>query len=175
MSDSGVMDRRALTLRSWLCRSVDFMQEEKDLKRSMPEERRRRILASKRLVFMPWFINDGGYEDSQLADDLAMGFSPAGSAPCQLSPASLSVDELEGQSARSSLAIKYVTQPSGDELADVQLREKTMSEVEQGRLCGPFPWDSLPPGSSVSNSTVSIFEKPTMHGLDVVSLNPFVF
>ena len=190
-----VVELRCKKLGAWLQKVRLLEGEEKLLKEKMPLERRR-ILESKRIAFMRHVIQEEGYEDKHLADDLEQGFALVGEAPrssvlpAKVVPATISQQDLGLHSSKANKALRYMTRSSGDEALDKQLWDKTQAEVEKGWMVGPLDWDALPSGSSVSrrfplaqagkvrpiddlsqsqvNATVSTYEQATVDGPDVI-------
>ena len=190
-----VVELRCKKLGAWLQKVRALESEEKLLKEKMPLERRR-ILESKRIAFMRHVIQEEGYDDKHLADDLEQGFSLVGEAPrssvlpSKVVPATISQQDLGLHSSKANKALRYMTRSCGDDALDNQLWEKTQAEVSRGWMVGPLDWDTIPPGSSVSrrfplaqagkvrpiddlsqsqvNATVSTYEQATVDGPDVI-------
>ena len=80
MSAVDIINMRCSKLGSWLRLVKDFGKRESDLKTSMSVERRR-ILEKKQICLMKHVIEEEGYHDVTLADDLAGGFSLVGETP----------------------------------------------------------------------------------------------
>ena len=117
----------------------------------------RSVMKCKRLALLRRIILDEGYEDSELASDLAAGFSLVGAAPSsggrlpeKFVPASLHVDELMDGSSKARLAVKLANTSSGDAEMDSKLWLKTLEERDKGWLIGPLAWSELEPHSVVS-------------------------
>ena len=150
-----VVELRCKKLGSCLQKVRSLESEEKLLKEKMPLERRR-ILESKRIAFMRHVIQEEGYDDKHLADDLEQGFAIVGEAPrssvlpSKVVPATISQQDLGLHSSKANKALRYMTRSSGDDALDNQLWEKTQAEVTKGWMVGPLDWDALPPGSSAS-------------------------
>ena len=144
-----VVNNRCSKLGEWLRLAKSLKSDEDKLKGDMPCERRK-ILANKRLLLMQHVIESQGYEDSSLARDVQDGFSLVGEVPKshvlpkKLLPASISEKDLQGNSHRANVALRYMTRSSGDRSLDDRLWEKTEKEVEKGWLLGPLSWDDLP-------------------------------
>ena len=132
---------RCKMLGRWLAAAKKLAPKDKTIKDSMSSERRH-IMSSKKLALTQWVIDEMGYEDVDLAKDMAMGFSlvgdvpKSGRLPDKLVPAQLAVEDLRSQASKSAKAIRYMTRSSGDVLVDAQLWEKTLSEVDSGWLVG---------------------------------------
>ena len=105
---------------------------------------------------MKHVIEQEGYHDATLADDLAAGFSLVGETPkshvlpSKMQPASMSTAELERVSDKSNKALRYMTRSCGDPDTDEKLWNRTMVEVERGWFLGPLEWGNL-----LSTATVS--------------------
>ena len=190
-----VVNNRCSKLGEWLRLAKSLKQDEDKLRDAMPCERRK-ILANKRLLLMQHIIECEGYEDSSLAKDVRDGFSLVGEVPMshvlpkKLLPASISEKDLQGNSHRANVALRYMTRSSGDRSLDDRLWEKTELEVDKGWLLGPLSWDDLQQGDTVSrrfpieqggkvrpiddlsqsqvNSTVTCYEQATVDGPDVI-------
>ena len=80
MSAVDIINMRCSKLGSWLKLVKEFGKRESDLKSSMSVERRH-ILEKKQICLMRHVIEEEGYHDATLADDLAMGFSLVGETP----------------------------------------------------------------------------------------------
>ena len=145
---------------------------------------------------MRHLIQQEGYDDSTLADDIELGFDLVGDSPTssvlpsKLVPATISKEDLLRHSERANKALRYMTRSGGDLELDQGLWDKTQLELERGWLRGPLSWEDLPEGSAVSrrfplsqsgkvrpiddlsqsqvNSTVNTFEQATVDGPDVI-------
>ena len=113
----------------------DLADDEKILMEPMPLEKRR-ILECKRIRLLEKMIEDEGYPDKSLPQDIARGFALVGHAPSssgvlpsKIEPATLAVSELEEHAAMGRSAVRYSTVSSGDEALDVELWRKTNAEV----------------------------------------------
>ena len=195
MEHADVVNNRCAKLGEWVKQASSLRRDEEKLKENMPHDRRR-ILANKRILLMKYIINHEGYEDHSLAEDVQNGFSLVGEVPKsnvlpkKLLPAAISEIDLQYNSQRANVALRYMTRSSGDSSLDDRLWEKTEAEVEKGWLLGPLPWDDLRPGDTVSrrfpieqggkvrpiddlsqsqiNSTVTCYEQATVDGPDVI-------
>ena len=190
-----IVNLRCTRLGEWLRLAKSFQQEECEIKARMPQCRRH-ILDKKRIALMRHLIQQEGYDDSTLADDIELGFDLVGDSPTssvlpsKLVPATISKEDLPRHSERANKALRYMTRSSGDPELDQGLWDKTQLEVERGWLRGPLSWEDLPEGSAVSrrfplsqsgkvrpiddlsqsqvNSTVNTFEQATVDGPDVI-------
>lgn len=186
---------RCKMLGKWIDAAKRLVGKDNEIKAGMSADRKR-IMSSKKLALTQWVIDEMGYEDKELARDMAHGFSlvgdvpKSGRLPGKVVPAQLAVEDLHSQASKAAKAIRYMTRSSGDVLVDAQLWEKTLSEVDSGWLVGPLDWDCLGPQDAVSrrfglvqstklrpiddysqsqvNATVTTYEKPTVDNPDVV-------
>ena len=74
LSQVDVVNNRCTKLGEWLRLAKSLQGEESELKNSMPADRRK-ILEGKRLKLMEKIIELEGYDDKQLASDMANGLS----------------------------------------------------------------------------------------------------
>ena len=195
MSAVDIINMRCSKLGSWLRLVKEFSHREKEVKSNMSPERRH-ILEKKQICLMKHVIDEEGYHDATLADDLAAGFSLVGETPksyvlpSKMQPATLSTAELERVSDKSNKALRFMTRSCGDADMDHKLWQRTLVEVERGWLLGPLEWEVLPPTATVSrrfpilqsdkvrpiddfsqsqvNSTVTSHEQATVDGPDVI-------
>ena len=186
---------RCKMLGKWIAVAKELSERDRAIKEAMSPERKR-IMSSKKLALTQWIIDQTGYEDVDLAKDMAHGFSlvgdvpKSGRLPDKVVPARMAVEDLHSQASKSAKAIRYMTRSSGELLVDAQLWEKTLSEVDSGWLAGPLDWGTLGPHDTVSrrfglvqanklrpiddysqsqvNATVTTYEKPTVDNPDVV-------
>ena len=132
---------RCSKLGSWLQLAGKLKSEEEKLKAGMAATRRR-ILDSKRLLLMKHIIEQEGYEDTSLADELMTGFSLVGDVPKsnvlpqKMTPASMSTQDLQSNSQRANKALRFMTRSSGDSELDQKLWERTQPEVQRGMAGG---------------------------------------
>ncbi len=143
--------RRKKWLHRWLGLAKDLEVEDRKMKSAASSERLV-ILKPKRLVLLKAIITEENYPDVGIADDIARGFDLVGKVPQsgtftlpkKLSPSSLTISDLH------SAALNMMTRSSGDCNMDIQLWDKTQSELQKGWLVGPINWDSLPDMAVVS-------------------------
>ena len=183
---------RCKKLGEWLRLVKSLQAEEVEIKNRMPSARKH-ILEKKRIALMRHLK---GYDDHTLADDIERGFSLVGERPMssvlppKLVPATISEEDLHRHSDKASKALRYMTRSSGDDELDQGLWTKILSEVDEGWMLGPLPWDDLPMGAAVSrrfplpqsgkvrpiddlsqgqvHSTVNTYEQATVDGPDVI-------
>ena len=115
------------------------------------EDRRLVILRPKRLALLKAIIVEENYPDSGLADDVAGGFDLVGKIPQsgtlplpkKFSPSALTISDLHSAAPTARKALRMMTRSSGGTNMDIQLWEKTQSELDKGWLVGPINGDSL--------------------------------
>ena len=134
----------------------DLKCEEERILDAMREDTRL-IMQTKRIALLQRIIDDEGYVDTMLPNDLGRGFDlvgeiphAGGRLPAKLVPATLSVDELSTNACRARQALRYGRGASGDESMDQQLYDKTLEERSKGWLVGPLLWDELEDSAVVS-------------------------
>ena len=160
MSAVDIINMRCSKLGSWLRLVKEFSQREEEVKSNMSPERRH-ILEKKQICLMKHVIDEEGYHDATLADDLAAGFSLVGETPksyvlpSKMQPATLSTAELERVSDKSNKALRFMTRSCGDADMDHKLWQRTLVEVERGWLLGPLEWEvNCYSVAKISNLTV---------------------
>ena len=129
-----VVIRRCLWLGKYVSLAKELETENNVMLNGMPRHMRR-VMSSKRLALLQRIIEGEGYEDANLAADMAAGFSLPGQAPSsggrlpeKFVPASLHVDELVDGSAKARSAVRLATTSSGDAEMDSKLWLKTLEE-----------------------------------------------
>ena len=75
-----IMGARMETLRRWMRKAVECMDEEKKLKEEMPEHCKK-ILQKKRLVLFGDLIREVGHEDGDVHMEVAKGFDLSAPIP----------------------------------------------------------------------------------------------
>ena len=162
-----------------------------------------RVMSCKRLALLQRIIEDEGYEDTNLAADMAAGFSLVGQAPSsggrlpeKFVPANLHVGELMDGSSKARSAVRLATTSSGDAEMDSKLWLKVLEETDRGWLIGPLSWAELEEYAVVSkrfpiqqgaklrpiddfsmsmvNATVSVRDQAT-DGVDIIAATMCVF
>ena len=192
-----VRSHRESFIQRWSKRTVQLEHAEADLKKSMSEHRRK-ILGSKSILLFKEILQTINYDDMGVVDELTTGATLTGEIPVtgvldtKLKPARMPLERLLEMANQVKDLIEARTVSSGDDNMDEQLWQKTLEEVEQGYLEGPFDFDALPPGclvssrfplmqgtklrpidnysSSLINDTVSVSEKPVTHSIDEIAL-----
>ena len=192
-----VRSQRKSFIQKWSKRAVQLEPAEAELKTSMSEHRRK-ILGSKRILLFKEILQSIDYDDMGVVHELTTGATLTGEIPVtgvldtKLKPARMHLEQLLNMADQVKSQIEARTVSSGDNVMDEQLWQKTLEEVEQGYLEGPFDFDTLPPdclvssrfpliqgaklrpidnySSSLINDTVSVSEKPVTHSIDEIAL-----
>ena len=137
-----VILHRARWLKKWTNRAMELAKEEHHLHDRLPPHRKK-ILDGKRLLVLKEILEDEGYPDVGLVQEIEDGFDLVGisgeseALPPDFQPASISQEELLASSERSNKAVIHSTKGSGSDLIDSELWAKTMEEVGKGWLTGP--------------------------------------
>ena len=148
LKPSQVVSFRANWFKRWTARALELRGEEKRLMDALPPHRRK-VLQGKRLVLLREILQDAGYPDVKLAEDIAAGFDLVGETerseamPDHLLPATISIDELLDTAPGANRGIYHSTKSCGDPQVDEQLWEKTAKELADGWLVGPLPISSV--------------------------------
>ena len=130
----------------------DLEVEDRKMKSAASSER----LVILKLALLKAIIIEENYPDVGLADDIARGFDlvgkipQSGTLPKKFSPSSLTISDLHSAARTARKALRMMTRSSGDCNMDIQLWDKTQSELQKGWLVGPINWDSLPDKAVVS-------------------------
>ena len=160
-------------------------------------EERRKVLAPKNLLVFREMLEELGYDDVAVVDEMIQGGSLVGPVPvtdvldAKLKPARISVSTLDELREQCNASVFARTISCGDEDLDLELWKKTMEEVEKGHLVGPLEPKDLPQGcfvnnrfpirqadkvrpidnysSSLINDTVTVSEKPVVHSVDEIA------
>ena len=154
-TEADVARWRTEQLRRWTLRAQELQNEEATLKDSLAPHLRK-ILSPKRLCLMREMIQETGYGDVGLFDDLCKGFEVTGEIPrsnvYRVSPAyaTLSPAELRAKAAltRKCIIDSVEKACTSDLAADVYAA--TQEEVKNGWLDGPLDADALDPCVSVT-------------------------
>jgi hypothetical protein len=145
---SAVAMRRAAFLKRWTDKALELLPRERELAEGMSTPRRN-ILRGKRLVLLDCVLRDCGYDDPEVAFDIASGFDLVGVAPKSkalpesFQPAQLSESDLLSNASAANRSIFYSTKSCGDEAVDAELWRKTCKEKEAGWLQGPVEFSDI--------------------------------
>ena len=116
----------------------------------------REVLSGKRVVLFKRLLEDIGYPDCKIADEMAEGFPLCGWLPASgVFPTRIRAPELHEDFLRkmaNSISARSIaaTTSSGCCDADEKLWQATLAEVDDGFLEGPFGRGDLPKGAIVS-------------------------
>jgi ribonuclease HI len=146
---------RTEEIKRWMHLAESFKDAEHDLKNSL-SERRRYILADKRLVLLKTLLQDAGHSETTLVDDLTRGFDLTGTLPesnsfaKKVRPATMSCEELRRVADMCRQGMLETTATSGDSTLDEQLYAATLKELNKGFLEGPIDPAALPEGATLT-------------------------
>ena len=110
---------------------------------------RRNIRRGKRLVLLDCMLRECGYDDPEVALEIANGFDLVGVAtkskalPDSFQPAQLTEADLLSNASAANRGIYFSTKSCGDEAVDEELWRKTCKEKEAGWLQGPVPFGEI--------------------------------
>ena len=143
--------------KDWLHQLALLKEEEAKLKQKLDPEVAE-TLCSKRLLLWKHMLEQAGFQDVALPEDVSRGFSitgeilPSGVFPKSFVPATATVDELR-ELAGPTAALAYMnTKSSGDQLTDQKLWDKTLEERAKGWIQGPLEGglSALQPGQTLT-------------------------
>ena len=146
---------RTETIRRWAFKALELRAEDARLCAAAPEHCRE-TLSAKRPAMLKFLLDEIGYEDRDLPQQLLTGFDLTGPVPVsnvfrpRIRPATITRDELRAHAGRLREATLSSIRSSGDPLVDRELYKVTCEEVRKGWLRGPFKESDIPSHSSVS-------------------------
>ena len=197
LGPEGLASFREDWFRKWEARATQLEEEEAKLKASMPEHLRS-ILAPKRLVLWREIMEDLGYKDVAVFNEVVEGTNLLGQVPLTglypqtFKPAKASPSEvLKGAEASRKRTLDSVRSQGS---VDDEVKKKSMEEHQAGWLQGPYSADDLESAALVSrrfgllqgtgeeakvrliddmsastvNSAVQVCESPQPHSIDVL-------
>ena len=187
---------RSETMRRFVEMAKQLAQDETALKSGF-SARRREILSSKRLLLFKSLLEDSGFMDLNLFQDLCNGFDLTGTLPesqtfaRRFKPAHLPTEVLRGAARKARDALLLGVRSSGDFQLDSGVYDATVKEVQKGFLVGPIDPTELPEcatltrrfgvnqkdkirpiddyRSSMVNSAVTQVEAVSIHGVDHIA------
>ena len=145
---------RTEKVKRWVALSKELSNKERDLKSSISP--RIEVLKDKRVCLLKQLLEEAGYEDTGLVEDIKRGFDLTGALPRsgvfnqKFQPASMTCEDLRKVSNLSREALLESVQSSGDKETDLSLFATTLKEVEKGFIQGPINKDELPAGSTLT-------------------------
>ena len=140
-----VRDRRQRWLAKWTKRAAEI-QADPDPKWDFTDSAMAGVLSRKRLQLLHEVSEAEGYADKELAKDIHRGFDLVGRSPLmpgKIIPATMQPEALQGCARRVQAAVKSSLGSTGVAATDEELWAKTMAEVKEGWLQGPYAWDDL--------------------------------
>ena len=192
-SPANIAKSRAAFFAKWLKIANDLHADERRLKESMSNERRR-ILQPKRLLVWEAMLKEANYPDLGVVEETIRGTDLVGEAPAtgvfnfKFRPARRTVGDLRECAAAEREAVPKSVKPQGFD-TDKAVLEQTLDEVSKGWASGPLDPSNLPQHAVISrrfglvqpgkirliddlsasgiNDTVQAEESPTPHTVDV--------
>ena len=134
---------------------IESHRQEVQLKESMPGHLKK-ILKAKRLVVFKRVLQEIGYADVAIADEIASGFrllgwvTRSGVFPSKVRPPTLHKDMLRKMASSFSARAIATIRSTGDSGQDLELWKATMDEVAAGFITGPVDRRDLPSDAVVS-------------------------
>jgi hypothetical protein len=140
-----VRAKRAAFLKKLMKRALELRANEKELHANLPQHLQH-LLTGKKLLLWKEILDDLGYVDSKIVDEICEGFSLTGWAKqsgvfqTQFKPPSTSFKQLEGMAKNLNMAV--VSSLEAAEWLDIDqvAWDETLQEVSNGWLAEePFP------------------------------------
>ena len=195
LSLSELASARAQWFARWTKRAKELSQKEASFKAELPEHVRK-ILCPKRLLLWKEILQELGYEDMAVFEEISSGTKLAGEVPAcgifekKFKSADLTIDQLASMGLSDRRKNFHRCASSGDSEIDMAVYEKTLEEVSMGWAKGPISYDKLPAGAVLSrrfglrqpgkvrliddltgskvNSTVQTSESPKPQSVDYI-------
>ena len=196
MEASEIAMQRLQFIKRWTNRAISLTAEEKVLRNNMDP-----IVADctkqKRILLFAEILKELDYQDMGVIDELKNGSDLVGDVPITgMLPGKISMatQTQSGLAARSKLVQKQVfhsVSSSGDDESDNAVWSKTLEEVSEGWLSGPFALKDIGADEPISrrlglkqrdkvrpihdfsasgvNDAVTSWESPMLHTVDVIS------
>ena len=180
----------------WNSRAKQLQDEEASLRSTM-DSVVSELTKSKRICLFEEMLTSAGYPDMGVVDELKRGVDLLGDVPetdmlpRKFSPAVLTEEGLNMQSALMRKSHREIACSSGDATVDETVRKQTLEEVDAGWFEGPLALQSVPTTSPISrrfglvqkekvrliddfsaagvNSCVNVFESPSLRTIVVVA------
>ena len=133
---------RSETMRRLVDKAKQQSNEEATLKNSL-SARRREILSSKRLLLFKWLLEESGFTDVNLFQDLCKGFDLTGTLPDsqtfskRFKPAHMLTAVLRDVARKAREALVLGVRSSGDPNLDAGVYDATVKEIQKGVWSGP--------------------------------------
>jgi len=139
---------RASMARLLLDRRSALAEQESQLHLTLPSHLQV-ILKGKNLLLFRELLEQHGYPDVGIVDELTNGFRVTGKLVAskvwsrELKPATMSIEEFRQRSVWSNKALSTKCISSGDGAVDDQVWQQTLEEVEKGWLAGPLSLEQM--------------------------------
>lgn len=189
-----VAKKRVMFFKKWVAASKSLSSEESALRDKM-DPQVNAATSGKRIVLFHRILEDLGYPDLGVVDELRQGVPLIGEVPAtsmlpfKFSPALISEEGLRMHASMRRSKIMQQSCSSGDSEVDSEVWSKTLEECEQKWLRGPLDEDSVPVDAPISkrfglkqrhktrliddysessvNDAVSVQESPVLHTIDI--------
>ena len=153
---------RTEEIKRWIHMAEQFKEAEHTLKDSI-SERRRNIVADKKLVLLRTLLAEAGHGDTNLVDDLATGFGlivtlPESNSSRKVRPASISCEELRRVADMCRDGMLEMNKSSG--------LIATRNKIYTGFIEGPISPASLPEGATLTRRFV-VKQKSKTRPIDI--------
>ena len=190
-----IAEQRCAFIKKWTARAIALKDDENLVRQSM-DAIVDKCTKQKRILLFSEMLSDLDYPDMGVIDELRSGSDLIGDIPVTgMLPGKLSIatQTASGLASRSKLMQKKLVHSmvsSGDESVDCAVWDKTMEEVEQGWLSGPFSLEDIGEEEPISrrfglkqrdkvrpiddfsasgvNDAVTSWESPMLHTVDVI-------
>ena len=146
---------RNAKIKYWLALAKELGPQEDSLRASMPVHLQK-VLQGKRLALWGRLLHESQYKDLGVIDEMLAGAAlvgdslPSGLWPHKFTPATMTIQELERQSAAGrEMALSQVVS-SGDHQIDLAVWNQSLDEVTKGYLEGPFDPSNVAPDVPLS-------------------------
>eukprot|EP00435_Cladocopium_sp_Y103_P025333 s1821_g6.t1 len=166
-SSETVARERSDFLRRAVAKAKEFEGEERKLKESM-SERRRNVLAPKRMKLFQWMMEISDFGDKRLFEDVCSGFDLTGILPesntfaKKMRPASLPTEAVRSVADKARQALLISMKGSLDE----GVYTATIKELDKGFLKGPVDPESLPQGATTLTRRFGVVQGDKVRPMD---------
>ena len=189
-----IAKKRAESFMHWNMRATELAGAEQELRGQMDTSVEQAV-RGKRITLFEEMLEHYQYPDLGVVQELKYGASLTGEVketdmlPFKYTPALLTCEALEVHSSLRRSQILANPTGSGDADIDAEVWRQTLSERDVGWLRGPIPLEEIPDTAPISkrfglkqkhkvrliddfsessvNSTVSVYESPVLHTVDV--------
>ena len=168
---------RTATARKWILRSQELREKEYE-KHSTMEDHCREVLAKKSLMVFDEMVKASDYKDVNIAKDIETGFDLMGHLPSSSvfqknsSYATLMPEHVRSVSEKTRAAIWNSTRACIDKEIAEAVYAATVEEVNRGWLRGPYEFNDLPDGASLTRRFGIMQSSSTSDGIQSKKIRP---